>query len=728
MKCTLLFTVLLIFCTQIFAQKISGRVLDASDNTPLQKAFVQSNTNVRTVTDSLGYFELADSLGDIFSLRTSYIGFYTDTTFTNRKTFVEVKLKPLVMDDVEVVSRAVTRKELTPMNVEVITSADLVKDACCNLSESFENSATVDVSFSDAVSGAKEIRMLGLDGVYTQTMIENVPAVRGLYSTFGMNYIPGPLMSSIQVNKGIGSVVNGYEPIAGQINIELKKPLNAEKVLVNYFMNQDLRSELNLLTARSINQHWSTLTFVHGDVNWWKQDMNHDHYIDNPLIKNGQVLQRFSYMSGKVFSFIAVLNGNVEDRSGGSVHFKPNKPFEAQNDWGLKLRTYHADAMFKTAFNLPNENYIGIQYKYQYHNQFGNIGRKAYSGNEHFGYFNFIYQKNWGDEEHAVKVGASMQVDVVTEQLDSILLHRKEYVPGVFAEGSFNFGTDNKVMLLAGFRTDFHNLYGPFVSPRVNLKWRITYDLSFRIGGGKGYRVPSLLAENFGWLANNRQVSITRHNLYESAWNVGAGLVYKFNAWFRTGTISIDYYRTDFERQVVIDLEDVRQIQMYALDGRSFANALQVEADYEVLKGFDVKLAYKFEQTKTDYKSGRKIFPLKPQHRGLVSLQYQTPGKHWRFNTGVNWFGKTRIPDTSPNLPENQRPLISKDWFQLNAQITFSIKTWEVYVGGENLLNFIQKQPIISGDAPLSNQFDASLVWGPLRGAMAFAGFRWYMK
>jgi outer membrane receptor protein involved in Fe transport len=710
------------------SQIVTGTVSDKSTAAKLSGAFVRTSSGTTVVTDESGQFTITVNNVLQEALIISYVGFNTDTFYLKGNTEIKIFLSPLVLNEVEINSRKVTRQDLTPMNVEVINSADLLKDACCNLSESFENSATVDVSFSDAVSGAKEIRMLGLDGVYSQILIENMPGIRGLGNTFGLNHIPGSLMSSIQVNKGAGSVVNGYESTTGQINIELKKPLASEKFLGNFFINQDLRTELNLLTARPISEKWSSLTFLHGDINWWKQDMNHDHFIDNPLIKNAQFLQRISYQSGKIFGFYGTVNVNVEDRVGGSVHYSPRRDALTQNEWGTQLRTYHSDASFKTSFNLPDENFIGIQYKYLYHQQFGNIGRRMYKANEHFGYFNFIYQKNWGEEEQVIKAGVSFLADNVNEELDSTLLQRTEIVPGIFTEGSFNFGADKKVMLVAGFRTDFHNMYGPFVSPRVNLKWNIVYDLSLRLSAGKGFRVPTIFAENYGWLANSRQIVISRDLKFEEAWNYGASLTYKFNAWFREGYITADFYRTDFLHQVIVDMENVRQLQFYNLEGKSFANAFQVEVSYEVAKGLDAKLAYKFEQSKTEYKSGTKIFPLRPQHRGLFSLQYQTPKKNWKFNAGLNWFGKTRIPETVQNDLANQRALLSKDWFQLNAQITYTIKKWEVYVGGENLINFIQQNPIISSEAPFSNQFDASLVWGPLRGAMAFAGLRFSLK
>ncbi len=637
-------------------------------------------------------------------------------------------LKQVELKDVEINSRQTTRLEMSARDVEVINSGDLVKDACCNLSESFENSATVDVNFTDAVSGAKEIRMLGLDGVYTQIMIENIPSIRALGNTFGLNYIPGPLMSSIQVNKGAGSVVNGYESMTGQINVEIKKPQTADRFFANVYLNQDLRTELNLISATKINAKWSTLTSLQGQLSLLKMDYNRDRYLDNPLVKNINFFNRFTYMSQKIFSFWLGVSATVEDRIGGSVHFDPKVDRMMQNEWGLRLTTHRAEVFAKTAFNLPNERFIGIQYKYIYQNQFGYAGRRDYNGLEHFGYVNFIYQKNLNERDDAIKVGASILVDNVNEQFDSFARKRTEIVPGGFIEGNFSFGKEKKVVLIGGLRVDQHNIYGTLLSPRFNLKWNILYDFSLRISAGRGYRTPTLFAENFGLLSSNRTLEIDSKIKMEEAWNYGASLNYKFFLNFREGTISVDFYRTDFIHQVVIDLENTRQLQLYNLTGKSFANAAQAEASYEVVKGFDVKLAYKYEQAKTDFKSGRKMIALRPQHRGLVSLQYTTKNKHWRFNTSLNWFGKTRIPDTSLNDVPNQRGTQSKDFFQLNAQITFKWKKWEMYLGGENLLNFTQKNPIINGDQPFSNQFDASLIWGPLRGAMAFTGVRFSLK
>ncbi len=632
------------------------------------------------------------------------------------------------LNDVEVVRKQATKLEMTPRNVEVINSGALVKDACCNLSESFVNSASVDVNYADAVSGAKEIRLLGLDGAYSQIMIENIPAIRGLVNTFGLNYIPGPWMNSIQVNKGAGSVVNGFESVTGQINIEMKKPQAAERFYANLFVNQDLRTEANIYTAQKLkNEKWSTALFTHGQINWLRMDQNHDGFMDNPLVKEGNIMNRWTYQSGKGFTFISAIDLLAEDRRGGQILYDFDKDRSAQPYWGMRLSTVHADAYVKTGFTLDETSSIGVQYKYYYHDQTGFIGSRDYDAAEHFGYVNFIYQKAYFTPDDIIKVGASFQADQTRERLDTFSYHRTELIPGAFAEATYSFR--KKLSLIGGLRVDQHNLYGPFVSPRFNLKWNILYALSLRLSAGRGYHVPVVFAENYGLLANNRDISLQKNIMPEHAWNYGANISYKFFLDFREGLISVDLYRTDFENQLIADMENTRELRFYNLSGRSYSNSAQAEIQYEVAKGFDVKLAYKFDDVKTTYDGVLKQVPLHPRNKGLASLEYVTKDHKWRFNTSLTWYGKARIPSTAMNDIANQRPAMSKDYFLLNAQITYTIKKkWDIYIGAENIANQTQANAIIANDAPFNKQFDASLIWGPIRGAMVFAGFRVSIK
>jgi outer membrane cobalamin receptor len=719
------FICLTLFLQNSLYSQTSGRAEDSEGNGLVGVLVVSSANTLTAETDSSGYFRFEQEIPVGSWLTARMAGYAPDSQQLTPSRKILFRLKPAVLKEVEIRAAVGSRDVMSARNTETLTSRDLTKDACCNLSESFENSASVDVNFADAVSGAKTIKLLGLDGTYTQFVTENTPSIRALGNTFGMAYIPGPWMQSIQVNKGAGSVVNGYESITGQINVEYKKPQLSKPMLINAFLNQDMRFEFNLIAASILKKdpRWSSLTAAHTYQNHWIRDMNHDHFIDNPLINQNNLMHRWSFNSGKRFMFVGVFSGTFENRKSGQTNFDFSLSPTEQQAWGLKLQSARAEALIKTGWTFE-KNSLGVQYKFTYHKQSGFLGSRTYQAQEYYGYFNMIFQQNLKRENTLVKAGLSMQTDHVSERLDSFNLMRREYVPGTFIE--FTASHKKKLNVIGGFRADYHNLYGWFWMPRFNLKWQILRSLSLRVGAGKGYHVPTVFAENFSWLMNFRQITIPSNFKPEIAWNYGASISQNFYIGFRPASWVIDFYRTDFENQLIPNLEDPRKLQFSNLQGKSFSNSFQLEFTVEPLKGFEIKTAYKFDDVRASIDGRLLWWAMKPRHKGLISAEYTVPKENWRFNTHLSWYGLARIPSTELNSPENRRAGYSGNFFLWNAQISWTSrsKIWELYVGAENLLNYRQPNAIIDGHGKPGSEFDASLVWGPLRGAMAYAGFR----
>ena len=626
------------------------------------------------------------------------------------------------MKEVEVLRKQAPRMELATQNVELISALDLKSDACCNLSESFMRTGAVDVQYSDGVSGTKEIRMLGLDGSYIQTMYENMPGIRGLNSTYGMEYLPGPWIKSIQINKGAGSVVNGYEAITGQINLELQKPQNAEKIFANVYINQDAKIDIDAHYATKLkNKPWYTLGLIHAANNWVMMDFNKDGFVDNPLFNRVSAMNRWFHVKKDGGMILFMGNLSAEDRTSGQSMFNPRVKPERQRAWGSRLKTLHADFLAKTAFNFSNEQNIGLQYRYAYHEQDGFIGLKRFSGKEHFGYFNAIYLKEI-NHDNVIKLGASVQTNFFEERFDTFIFKRLEIVPGVFAEATIK--PIESLTIVGGLRVDQHNLFGPFLSPRLHVKYDILYDLSLRVGGGRGYRVPNLINENYSFLFSNRQINIGLLQP-EIAWNYGASLAYKFNLDFREGFIHIDFYRTDFERQMITDVETPGLLDVYLQKGKSFSNSLQADVSYEIIRNVNLKLSYKWDHVMVNYKSGMKIQAFRPQHKLLMVADYDWKKIGLMATSNLAWYAPGRVPQVADANTDYTFQPISRHLFIWNMQLTKKIKKqWEVYVGAENILNQRQSNPVINADRPFSEQFDATMIWGPIRGAMAYAGFR----
>jgi outer membrane receptor for ferrienterochelin and colicin len=628
-----------------------------------------------------------------------------------------------------------------------MTEKELFKAACCNLSESFETNPSVDVAFTDAVTGTRQIQMLGLAGPNTMISIENMPGVRGLASSQGIQFIPGTWINSIQVTKGTGSVVNGYESIAGQINVELKKPEESERLYVNGYVNNAARSELNVNYTAHVGEKWATTFLLHGSTRPFEMDSNDDSFLDFPTGSQINAINRWVYNNGNglLAQFGVKLLSDV--KLGGQTDFGAEDKFTT-NRYGLEIDTRRYEAWGKVGYQFDGKPYksIGFQWSVMQHDHASFYGFNEHDANEKSAYANLIYQSIISSTNHKFKTGASFLFDRVDEtfanqELDilyrdtpvnSILFDRKEFVPGVFME--YNYDAGGKFSAIAGLRLDHHNLFGPLYTPRLHLRYNATETTTFRVSGGRGIRLANLLTENTGVLASARQFVFTglqTNYAYgykpDMAWNYGVNLSQDFTLDYRAGAITVDYFYTDFENQVVLDMDySAREARFFGLTGRSFSQSFQFQVDYELLRRFDLRMAYRWLDVQTDYTNGRLTRPLIPQHRGFVNLAYETKNL-WKFDLTVQALGKQRIPDTSANLPQYQREAYSPSYMLMNAQVTRDIKDkWSVYLGVENINNFTLDNPIIAADDPFGAHInlDSSLVWGPIFGRMVYAGFR----
>ena len=197
-------------------------------------------------TDMNGEFTL-ERPANADKLIVSFIGYNTDTiSIASYQEYIDIVLNEGVqLAEVNVTGRKMGFQKLrsSVTNAELINSDELCRAACCNLGESFVTNPSVDVNYSDAATGAKQIKLLGLSGTYVQMLTENIPNFRGASAPYGLGYVPGPWMSSIQVSKGTSSVKNGYEALTGQINIEFKMQV------LQTVMRQMLMLQLNCRTS-----------------------------------------------------------------------------------------------------------------------------------------------------------------------------------------------------------------------------------------------------------------------------------------------------------------------------------------------------------------------------------------------------------------------------------------------------------------------------------------------
>ena len=657
--------------------------------------------NVGTVTDEHGHYSI-EIHPTYKCLVFSFVGYVNDTVhhMAEPQHYDHVMSTPITLSEVEVAARQKAQyvNALDPMHVEHITGEALRRCACCSLAESFETNASVDVAYADAVTGAKQIELLGLSGLYTQMMTENMPNFRGLASAFGLGYVPGTWMHGISVSKGTSSVRNGYESISGQINVDFKEPQDdhAEKVFINGFVNSMAMTELNFNTRVNVGERDGLLLLGHVGHNFMKMDGNGDGFLDDPMTTQYSAFLRYNHPNTGHFGCKLGVKALKETRSSGQM----------DGDYGIGINTERYEAFAKTGFIFDRpETSLGIQQQLTYHKLNSYFGLKDYNATQLSYYVNVLFDSYIVNDHHKYSVGASYSYDRYDEYQNFLMTtqeagpkRRVEQVPGAFAE--YVFSDDHHWTVIGGFRADYNTYYERmFYTPRLHVRFRTHDELALRLSAGKGYRSPNVLAENSTMLASSRAIRFLEQPKMEEAWNYGVNISKHFDVGEKEIQLLVDAYRTDFVNQIILDRDaDAHEIRIYNLNGKSYSSLREK--------------------------------PFVNRYKGLLTLSY-APGT-WQFDLITQFNGDSRIPDMSGNttaVADGQNLERSPFYVIMNAQITKRLgEHWEIYAGGENLTNYKQKHPLVAASEPFGNDFDASMVWGPLSGIRGYVGFRFQMK
>jgi outer membrane receptor for ferrienterochelin and colicins len=749
-KIFLLCMALIVLSIKVMSQDISIRGVvmeEKQDGNLVPLEFVQVywlKSQRNTITDSTGYFFIAYTPDDGDQLAFRYLGYDPDTVTVSPGQYVSVlfKEKSNMLGEVVVAHHRRTTEIsfLDPLQVQNISKDELFKAACCNLSESFETNATVDVSFTDAVTGAKEIQMLGLSGKYSLISQEQMPGVRGLAIPYGLLYTPGAWIESIQISKGAGSVLQGYESMTGQINVELMKPIGKEKFLVNGYFNEAYRTELNVFAKQQLSPMFSTALLGHISIYPEKHDRNEDGFTDMPKGTLITLANKWDYHNNK-----SGLEGQLnlqwlkDEKEGGHADHASSE----QGHYGVNINTDRIVATAKLGYVFPEKRYtsLGSQWGFTRHEQTAEFGNRFYGSSQTSLYGNWLFQSIFSDSRHKYVTGLSFRYDKYDELLSPDQFAHKEIVPGAFFE--YSYIPDERFTLVAGVRIDKHNLFDVLFNPRLHLRYAPTEQTVIRASAGKGNRTALPIAENLGWLASSRQWKFDGESNsekpyglnMEEAWNLGASLTQEFTLDYRSGLLAIDFFHTRFTERTIIDLDiSPQQLWIYNLEGQSFANTFQAEFQYEVFKRFDAKVAYKWQDSKITYRDEglrKQIFT--PSSRFFANLSYVSSVAlykgHWRISLTGHLTGKQRIPDTDSNPTEFQLPTQSPSFWLFNGQLTRVFnKQFEVYAGVENIGNFKQSPVIVDAEHPYGPYFDSGLIWGPIFGREWYVGFRYVLS
>lgn len=643
------------------------------------------------------------------------------------------------LNEVVIVNSNKNLRKLTgsATNTDFITKSELLRAACCNLGESFTTNASVDVDYNDAATGARQIKLLGLSGTYVQMLTENIPNLRGASSTYGLGYIPGPWMQSIQVSKGASSVKNGYESVTGQINIEFLKPQVDQSIQINGYVDMFGKAELNAMGNIHLNKEWSTGLLLHGENGFASHDDNNDGFIDLPRVRQITGMNRWAYM-GENFIFQAGLRFLAEERLSGQHSHKntPNLNSELE-PYKIDIDTRRWELFTKNAYFIDkdNESSIALILSGSIHSENAGYGHKLYDVTQDNVYASLMYERKWVDGLHGLSTGLSLNYDHynqnfrLSNDLQIAPAHQveTETTPGVYAQ--YTFDLNKSLILMAGVRYDHSTIYGSMFTPRFHGRWNLLDGaISIHASAGRGYRSPHPIAENHFYMASSRRIIIGSDLTQEVAMNYGGGISGNIQLFGRTFNYGADFYYTRFSHQMLVDLETDPHAVIIKDSGNrpNFSRTLQIEMTYPVIRSLTLTAAYRFTDVKVDYGTGLTDKPLTSKHKGLFSVNWAPMMGKWQADVtlAVNGDGRMPKPYELADGSMSWNPTY-KTFPQLNAQVTRNFRHWSVYVGGENLTGFRQKNPIIEAANPWGDSFDATMVYGPIHGPMAYIGFRY---
>ena len=713
----LLTSIILCFLAITSFSQVRGVVKDSDGNALIGANVVWKGTNLGATTDENGAFVL-ERQPDITALVTSYVGFENDTTFCEGLDFVEITMHgEITLDDVVVKSQRPGRmKAKGAENIEITTTTELCRAACCNLGESFSTNPSVDVNYSDAATGAQQIKLLGLSGTYVQMLTENVPAFRGAAAPFSLGYIPGTWMHSIQVSKGAATVKNGYESITGQINVEYLKPQLDEELDVNLFVDCDLKFEANIEGNLHLNDALSAGLLAHYENMWMEHDSNGDGFMDSPKVQQYDFMNRWMYKKNH-YVMQAYVKALKEDRNGGQIA-ADTLPFK------INIGSERYEGVLKNAYifdEVKNTN-VALILSGSIHKMNSLYGLRTYDVNNNNAYAQLMFETEF-TPMHSISTGVSFNHDCFNERwkpelMPNLVKAPDENIGGAYAQYTFNY--DEKLVLMAGFRGDYSDLYGLFFTPRAHVKWAVGDILKLRFSAGKGYRTPRPMMDYHTYLASSRDIIIDDDLKQEEAWNYGTTASFDIDIFDKCLIINLEYYYTNFDNQVVTDFDsDAHKVHFSNLDGISYSHTFQIDATYPFFEGFSLLGAFRYNDVKTTINGVLREKPLSSRYKGLVTATYKTPLEIWQFDVTLQINGGGRMPDGFGYF--DAYPV-------LNAQILKWFRWGNVYIGAENITGFKQKDPIIGYDDPWGENFDATMIYGPIDGIMFYGGIKWKLS
>ncbi len=726
---TILFLYGMLVSVGAVAQNISGMVVDDHDDPLMGANVIWLSGEHGSTTDEDGTFSILRS-DNTDKLIVSFVGYMSDT-LTISDSEVYIRLLPEMMEEVVVKARkaGIGISNIATSKVEAIDKVELTKSACCDLAGCFNTQASVQVHTSNVLTNSKELKILGLSGVYNQLLVDGFPMLQGLNYTYGISNIPGTLVQNIFISKGANSILQGSDGPSGQINVLLADG-DADRLLANAYMNSFGEKQFNLGHSFSTGD-WRSHVALHTVQPAGEFDQDDDTFLDLPKLRRYELYNKWSYGNQSDWGWSSDIAYRLidESRNGGQTS-------DSDLDYRQTVDMNLYELWSKTVFKFSDEHKYSLFASAQYHDQESVFGPLGYDADQLNAWAKLEYQYSYSETSN-LKAGVNYQVLDLSEsftgsdKFDISTLDSDESISRLYTEHTLG-AMDGRLTWMLGLSADYHDSYGWQYVPRTLIRYDLNDRLVVRANAGRSWRTAKIFSENINLLASAREIvfadDLGQDNPLpiEQAWNYGINAVKKWSTDNANGYISVDFYRTEFDQQLFVDYDaEATAAYIRQFGGESVNNGFQTDLVFNFWEALDLRLGYVYVDAYRIVDDEKLVVPFNSKHRVLYGMGYKPLDRPYGFDLNVHWYGERLMPinDGVPN--EYIQDAVSDPYAVLNFQFSFNHGRFEWYTGCENIFDYRQEQGIRAWQDPTSDYFDTATVWGPLRGREFYLGVRY---
>ncbi|MCT4698759.1 TonB-dependent receptor [Tenacibaculum haliotis] len=542
-----------LFAVNLIAQNsITIKVIsDEKDPLPGASIFIK-NTKIGNETNLDGLTTMNNIPSGKQILIISFIGFTTVERVIQFPTLKKQLIIELHEDEEsleEVVIQSTRSKRSIaeiPTRVEVISAEELGEKAImnsANIAMVLRESTGIQMQQTSANSANQSIRIQGLDGRFTQLLKDGFPLFGGFSSGLSIMQIPPLDLKQVEIIKGSSSTLYGGGAIAGLVNLVSKKPTETPEISLMFDQTSRNGSTLNAFYSQRFDKIGVSL---YGSANHQNAtDVNNDHFTDIPKVRSVSFNPSFFYYPNEKEQLRLSLNASVEKRIGGDIdainnNVSPEHNFFEEN----KTQRYASQLTYSN--DISEDKTLTFKNSVSYFKRNLSLPTFQFKGNQIATFTEATYNL-YKDNSDWVFGGNIITENFKETETTNLNRSYNQFTFGGFAQNNWEF--NKKMTLESGLRTDYDNNYGTFLLPRLSLFIKYNDAVSSRIGGGLGYKIPTIFTEDAELRSYQNVLPINVTN-FKAETSIGVNTDVNYKTRIFNGKISLSFNQLVFYTQL----------------------------------------------------------------------------------------------------------------------------------------------------------------------------------